>query len=82
MSNQEYILHEIAEQDAIFDGKPDFLPSGLIINVLNHNAIGGSEEDMKNVRQYARNPVRYKVRVSISYLPYEDVERQAKRKGE
>ena len=33
---------EVAEQNAVFDGKPDFMPMGLVMNVLNYNSYGGT----------------------------------------
>jgi len=60
-------LIEIMEQDAVFDGKPDFMPLGAVINLLNYNAYGGTPNDLQEAKDTGEleNPKRYRVQVHI-----------------
>ncbi|KGA24934.1 hypothetical protein AO825_08410 [Pectobacterium brasiliense] len=62
-------VHEILEQHAIFDGKPDFMDGSLIINTLNHKSYGGTPAAMResNSDPDMKDPKRYLVRVTIEY---------------
>lgn len=63
------LVHEVLEQHAIYDGKPDFMDGPLIINTLNHNSYGGTPSVMReaNSDPEMKNPRRYLVRVTIEY---------------
>ncbi|MCG7945816.1 MAG: hypothetical protein N0C84_05660 [Candidatus Thiodiazotropha taylori] len=60
-------LVEIAEQNAIFDGKPDFMPMGAVISLLNYNAYGGTRADLREAIEYEEmdNPKRYRVQLHL-----------------
>jgi len=62
-------IHEILEQDAIYDGKPAFPPGGMLVGLLNYYALGGTRQDMEVLRASGEypNPKRYRVRLTIEY---------------
>lgn len=37
---------EIVEQNAIYDKRKEFMSGSLLINILNHNAYGGTKQDL------------------------------------
>jgi len=53
-------LITVMEQEAIFDGKPDFMPMSALINLLNHNSWGDDDDTSDLV-----NPKRYKVQLHL-----------------
>lgn len=55
-------IHEILEQHAIFDGKPRFMCSSAVINLLNHYSYGDIQDA---VDDGCENPRKYKVRIII-----------------
>lgn len=68
------MIHEILEQDAVFDGKPYFPPGGMLIELLNFYACGGTKQAVKELRESGEAPdaTRYKVRLIIEIEQYED----------
>jgi hypothetical protein len=60
-------LIEIMEQDAVFDGKPDFMPLGAVVNLLNYNSYGGTPSDLQEAidTQEMDNPKRYRVQIHV-----------------
>lgn len=70
MNDSKMKLAEIAEQDAVFDGEPDFMPIGAVMNLLNYNAYGGTWADQAEARESGdmNNPIRYRVRVTVEYV--------------
>lgn len=62
-------IHEILEQHAVYDGKPNFMPGSLVVDVLNHNSYGGTEQDRMDALKSGdmQNPKRYLVRVTVEY---------------
>ncbi len=60
-------LVDVWEQNAVFDGKPDFMPGSLVMNVLNHNAYGGTRSDAKEAAENGEmaNPKLFRVRVKV-----------------
>lgn len=67
-------IHEILEQDAVYDGKPSFAPGGMIMDVLNYYALGGTRQRAQELRDSgeAPNAKRYMVRVTIETDEYPD----------
>lgn len=60
------MIKEIVEQDAIFDGEPDFLPLSAAISLMNHNSYGGTEGDLVwALSEGMEKPKRYKVRLIL-----------------
>jgi hypothetical protein len=55
------VIQEIAEQMAIFDGKPRFMDMSAVINLLNHY----SYPSVKDVLEDGGKPVKYKVRIIV-----------------
>jgi len=68
--SKEKRIYSVTEQDAIFDGEPDFMPQGAVMNLLNYNSAGGTAEDYEEViccpDDYGmENPKRYRVTMVI-----------------
>lgn len=43
---------QVVEQNAIYeDPKRELMPGGLLVSVLNHNAYGGTRNDLKEGRE-------------------------------
>lgn len=59
--------HDIIQQNAIFDGKPDFIPTSAAICLLNHHSYGGTPNDFKEAVEddQLEDPRRYKVTMTI-----------------
>lgn len=68
------VIHAVLEQNAIYDGKPDFIDVGLLIYTLNHRAFGGTEEEFELAKGQLDDPKMYKTRVIIEYEGIEDGE--------
>lgn len=71
-------LEHVMQQDAIFDGRPEFVDVSLVMNVLNHNSFGGTKRELLEMRA---NPInypnmhglkRYKVTICVYAEPYND----------
>jgi len=60
-------VKDIIEQNAIFDGEPDFLPFAACLYLLNHNSFGGTPKDFKEAKEELDNPRRYRVRLTLEY---------------
>ena len=60
-------LMDVWEQNAVFDGEPDFMDGSLVMNVLNHNAYGGTRKDVENAAETGEmaRPKLFRVRVTI-----------------
>lgn len=58
---------EVWEQNAVFDGRPDFVDGSLVMNVLNHNSYGGTRQDVVDAAENGdmENPKLFRVRVSV-----------------
>lgn len=60
-------LIHIMEQDAVFDGAPDFMPLGAVINLLNYKSYGGTQKDLEEAKSLGEmdNPKRYRVQLHL-----------------
>lgn len=77
MPDAKFIEH-VMQQDAIFDGRPEFVDVSLVMNVLNHNSFGGTKKDLLEMRASpqdfpARHGLkRYKVTICVYAEPYNE----------
>lgn len=70
MDEKGWKLVEVCEQNAVFDGKPNFMPMNLVMNVLNHNAYGGTRQDAKDAADTGEmaDPRLFTVRVKVEVI--------------
>lgn len=61
------VIHDIVEQNAVYDGKPEFPPCTMLMSILNHYCIGGTASEAALLRDSgeAENAKLYKVRIII-----------------
>lgn len=60
-------LIEIVQQDAIYDGEPQLMPLGALVNLLNYHASGGTPKDLDEAKSSGefKSPKRYRVQLHL-----------------
>ena len=67
VKKSENRLVDVAQQDAIFDGRPNFASLYDVINKLNQHAAGGTPKDLERIKKQGKmeNPKRYRVQLHL-----------------